>query len=119
MNSSQQNTRRIGKDKESSSIKYLKSRGYKFLDKNFTISGGEIDLIMRDSEFIVFIEVKSLHKNSSFSIYETLPPRKKRFLKRAINQWLLRNNCMDQTWRVDFIGITGDRIEHFKFIDLE
>ena len=112
------NKRTKGTHFEQVTLDYLESTGFKFIQSNFTIPGGEIDLVMRDGEFIVFVEVKSLDENSEFSIYESITKKKKRFLKRAINAWLLRNNCMDAIWRVDFIGITGDRIEHFEFIDL-
>lgn len=112
------NKRTRGGHFEEISLSYLINKGYSSLDQNYTISGGEIDLVMQDGEFIVFVEVKSLDANSEFSIYETITAKKKRFLKRAINSWLLRNNKIDAIWRVDFVGIVGDTIEHFEFIDL-
>ena len=112
------NTRKQGKKAEEIAEEYLHNQGLISIARNFTISGGELDLIMKDGDFIVFIEVKSLRKNSEFYIFETLTNRKKRFLRNAINTWLLQNNFIDQVWRVDFIGIRGDKIEYFKFIDL-
>lgn len=112
------NKRTLGSEKEQIAQTYLASKGFIPLEQNFFISGGEIDLIMKDKEFIVFIEVKSLDENSEFSIYETITKSKKRFLKRAINNWLLKNDKVDAVWRVDFVGIVGQKLEHFEFLDL-
>lgn len=112
------NRRSKGNEKEKLAMEYLITRGFLPLGKNYTVKGGEIDLIMKDGEFIVFIEVKSLENNNSYSIYESLSKTKKRRLKFAINRWLFRNNKLDSIWRVDFIGLTKDTIEHFKFIEL-
>lgn len=112
------NKRAKGNEKEKVAMEYLISRGFLPLGKNYTVKGGEIDLIMQDGEFIVFIEVKSLEDNNTFSIYESLSKTKKKRLKFAINRWLYRNNKLDAIWRVDFIGLTRDKLEHFKFIEL-
>ena len=117
------NKRTFGSSSEQLAIKYLKSEGYLFLDRNNYFKGGEIDIIMQEDDFIVFVEVKSLGADRIITIYETLSQTKKRRLRNSINKWLLKNNKLETPWRLDFVGIVYDNtggyeIEHFKFIDI-
>ena len=52
-------TREIGKKGEDIAAKYLKKQGYKIVAKNFSSAHGEIDIIVKNKEFLVFVEVKS------------------------------------------------------------
>lgn len=61
------NTRKeIGTKAEQLAQDYLESKGLNFLDKNVSCRQGEIDLVMLEKQFIVFVEVK-YRKNNSFS----------------------------------------------------
>ncbi|RUO26632.1 YraN family protein [Aliidiomarina minuta] len=52
------NTRSTGTFYENKAESYLCRQGLTLVERNFRLSGGEIDLIMRDQEFWVFVEVK-------------------------------------------------------------
>lgn len=102
---------------------YLEELGYKKLDQNHYFTTGEIDLVFKDGEFIVFVEVKSLGANSPFSIYETLSKSKKRRIRMTINSWISKNNKYKEIWRFDFVGVIMGRdgvesVEHFRFVEL-
>lgn len=109
---------KLGKLNEEVARSYLELQNYYFLDKNFKTRYGEIDIIMKDNSFYVFIEVKSLSKNNFYSIHESITCKKKKRLSKAINEWLLINNKLNCDWRVDLVGIKGDEIEHFKFLEI-
>jgi len=116
------NKRDSGNLYETKALNFLEAKGFILLERNFYIKGGEIDLILRDGEFIVFVEVRSLSFNEDRDIYSTLSKAKKRNLKRSINQWLYKNKMQDQPWRFDFVGITHqgmESIEHFEFVSLD
>lgn len=49
----------IGKDAEQRALRYLKQQGLKLVKQNFHCRFGEIDLIMRDRDQLVFVEVRS------------------------------------------------------------
>jgi len=71
----------------------------------------------------VFVEVKSLYEKSEYSIFNAISKKKKLFLKKTIDKWLLKNNLKHLPWRVDEIAIIKQsnntyKIEHFEFISL-
>ncbi|CAG1021773.1 hypothetical protein DOJK_01233 [Patescibacteria group bacterium] len=115
-------TRSKGRKAEEMAKEFLLKKGYKFVGKNSFFKAGEIDLIMKDGDFIVFIEVKSLRFSQDRDIYSTLTITKKRRLLRSINSWLYKNNLQNSLWRFDFVGIVdignGFKIEHFEFVSL-
>lgn len=51
--------KKIGAEGEAVACRYLKRRGYRILDRNFTIRGGELDIIAMDGNELVFAEVKT------------------------------------------------------------
>lgn len=51
--------RAIGDRGEDRVVSYLKRRGYRILERNFTVKGGEIDIIAKRFSYIVFVEVKT------------------------------------------------------------
>ena len=118
------NRRIKGSSAESAAEEFLTAKGFTLISKNFHASTrGEIDLIMYDNDFIVFIEVKSVSIKSRFSIYETLTKNKKLRIKKSILTWLDKHNNHNAIWRFDFVGvITGKEevleIEHFEFVEL-
>ncbi|MDQ6984701.1 MAG: YraN family protein [Candidatus Dojkabacteria bacterium] len=112
-----------GKYAEHIATKYLTDLGYIILENNFYTTEGELDIIARYKEFIVFIEVKSLSYYSKFSIYSTLIKTKRLRIKKSIYTWLRKYNLQSEIWRLDFIGIilggkTEYSIEHFKFVEI-
>lgn len=85
--------------------------GFEILDRNYIIQGGEIDLICKDSEEIVFIEVKSLSVNSPIPLEQTITKKKSRSLIRACRVWLNKNDLENTNWRIDFVGVIFERYD--------
>lgn len=61
-----ESSRSVGAKGERIAEKFLKKNGYKVLKKNFLSAHGEIDLIVQNKEFLVFVEVKS-RKDSEYN----------------------------------------------------
>ena len=53
--------RRFGNWGEDAAVRYLKTRGYEILDRNYRSSWGEIDIIARQRDVLAFVEVKTRH----------------------------------------------------------
>lgn len=55
----------VGKLGEDAAVKFLKKNGYKVLERNLHVSHNEIDVIAKNKEFIVFVEVKTRSTDAS------------------------------------------------------
>lgn len=104
----------IGKIGEDIALEYLKEKGYIFLDKNFSGKYGEIDLIFKDIDFLVFVEVK-LRKNTKFGYprdFVTISKQKK--IIATSEEYMELNNLYDFQPRFDIIEIVAEQkeIEH-------
>jgi putative endonuclease len=113
----------LGKLGEEIAMKFLKKKGYKILERNFKKTKfGEIDLIAslkddflkrvfnflkgkRNSETIVFIEVKT-KSNYNFGLpEEELTNFKKERIKRAIQDWFWLKKIETNNYRIDLITV--------------
>jgi putative endonuclease len=73
---------------EGLALKFLEGRGLALVERNFRCRMGEIDLIMQDGEFLVFVEVR-LRGNSAFvSAGESINHRKQARIVAAANHYL-------------------------------
>ena len=100
--------RQIGNFGEKEAVKYLRKRGYRILEKNYTIDGAEIDIIARRKGITVFIEVKTRNVKH-LGYYEARPassvtPEKQRKIIRAANHYITRHPTDDRL-RLDIIEV--------------
>lgn len=95
----------LGQVGENIARNYLASMGYMVIDKNFTIRGGELDLVAYKHEIYCFIEVKTRIKDDFFLPEDSIGANKKRHLKRTARIWLYRNRVYDVFWQIDVISI--------------
>jgi len=114
-------TKQIGDLGEKIAEKYLKSKGYRILDKNycFRIQGtpqkGEIDIVAQKDKIITFVEVKSLYQKiprpRDFLIEGLSLEGKVNFLKqkkmiKSAIGWLMKNKIpLDSQWQMDVVAI--------------
>ena len=104
-------TRKKGTEIEHLVSQYLEGQNYKILQQNFTIHGGEIDIIARDPivSTLVFIEVKYRTSNRFGEGVEQLTGYKRRHIKRAslhfLSAYLQKDNICKKI-RYDFIVVT-------------
>lgn len=118
------NTTNIGKYGEELAAKYLVKKGYKIIERNFRIRGGEIDIIALDDKTLVYIEVKTRKDYSFGRPEEAVTSYKIKFLERSAKFY--RNNRkslkLPDLERIDVISIdnigTDTKIRHIKNITL-
>ncbi len=96
---------------------YLKSKGYKILERNYFENWnhgpkkGEIDIIAKKGENICFIEVKTLAQAKLVAFYpeDKINFHKQRQVARMAQDWLLKNKIpLDSKWQIDVISIKID-----------
>ena len=87
---------------------HLRDRGLELLERNFHCRLGEIDLIMRDGDVTVFIEVRYRSDRRFGSAFETVDHRKQLKIRRAAGIFLSRRpGWASQPCRFDIVGIEG------------
>lgn len=89
-------------------LKYLKKKGYFFLSKNWKSKKNnklEIDLIFKDQEILVFVEVRARSTSNLVTGYESINYKKKQTLKRAFMAYLREEKNIPANYRFDVIEI--------------
>lgn len=99
------NKRKIGKIGEEFAVNFLIKNGITILKKNYFTKFGEIDLIGKQNETIIFIEVKS-RNNLHFGLpKESVNKKKQDRIYDAANDFLSKNNLFYSKCRFDVISI--------------
>jgi len=114
-----QSSRSKGTDSETIAVEYLVSKGYQIIKRNFKFGqSGEIDIVAKDKNTLVFVEVKSRKSFEYGSPIQSVPPSKRKMIYHAARGYLYVNKIENADMRVDFIGIDlrGDKpiIEHIE-----
>jgi putative endonuclease len=95
-----------GQHAEEQARAHLEQQGLRLLERNYRCKQGEIDLIMRDGEALVFIEVR-FRKSATFgSAIETVTAQKQHKLLAAARHYLQAHHA-SVPCRFDVVGITG------------
>ena len=79
---------KLGKRGEDEALRYIKKEGYKLIERNFRANSGEIDLIARDNDTLVFIEVKARSSEAFGSPASAVGRRKMEHIVRASQEYL-------------------------------
>ena len=112
------NKRSKGQLYEQKAAEYLRCHGLHLIGNNFVAKTGELDLIMRDGNCIVFVEVKYRKSQSYGHAAETVTWQKQQRLIKAANWWMLKNglNADSTDFRFDVVAIhnNGQHIEWIK-----
>ncbi|MGN0354084.1 MAG: YraN family protein [Muricoprocola sp.] len=109
------NKRAIGKEIEDSTIKYLESCGYHILERNYQIRSGEIDIIARESCYLVFIEVKYRKNKSMGYAQESVTIYKQKKIIQTAKHYLLTHGMgFDVPCRFDVVAVNGSEITVIK-----
>lgn len=84
-----ENNRSIGAQKEQLAADFLRRHGYVILDANYRCRQGEIDLIARESGYLVFVEVKYRSGHTFGSPEEAVDQRKQKRICYAARKYLM------------------------------
>lgn len=113
-------TRQLGQTGEDIAANYLIQRGYTLVTRNWRCEAGEVDLIMRQGEQLIFVEVKSVSRAKTEDAALKVNRAKQRRLVRCLYTYLDIHHLEDVQTRVDVIAIaftpSGPIIEHREAI---
>jgi putative endonuclease len=86
-------------------VEYLKKQGFKIIDRNFRIRGGEIDIIAIDGDVLTFIEVKTRRSNEFGTPFEAITPWKMLALIKSAEFYKIKHPHLPDAMRIDAVGI--------------
>ncbi len=98
---------RRGEAAEARALEWLRRRGLEPVARNYRCRGGEIDLVMRDGETLVFVEVRYRSHRGFGTAAESVDARKQQRLRRAASHYLQRLPSPPPC-RFDIVGIDAD-----------
>jgi putative endonuclease len=104
--SSESSHLRRGARGEKLARRYLKRNGYKVLFRNFRGgSGGEIDVVCRDNDTLVFVEVKTRGREDFGRPFEAVDREKRKRISRGALAWLRMLDNPDILFRFDVVEV--------------
>ena len=110
----------IGKIGEDLATKYLENIGYSIIERNFIAKQGEIDIIAKDKEELVFIEVKTRTNALYGQPVDAVNRIKQKHLVKTVNYYLYLRNLENKFIRLDVIEVylkdKKNKINHIKQI---
>ena len=112
----------IGNLGEDKACAYLLRRGYEILGRNVTFRGGELDIVAKKNDELIFVEVKTRTGTTFGQAYEAVTPQKMEYLVKSANMYIHKNNLYDIQVRFDVVEVYIDmskkffntRINHIK-----
>jgi putative endonuclease len=108
---------KVGKWGEDAVAAYLAERGYEILTRNARTPYGEIDIVAKQADIYVFIEVKTRTSNKMGLPEESVSPRKQAHMLACADHYAAEN-AIDH-WQIDVISVEGKvglepKITHFE-----
>ena len=95
----------LGKEGEDLALRKLESIGYRCIERNYRCALGELDLVARDGETLVFIEIKTRKGKSLDYAKEAVHARKQRQISKVALAYMKRNGCEEAKARFDVVVI--------------
>jgi len=113
-NTTSESTHVIGQQAEDKAARFLEKRGLHVLTRNFRCRGGEIDLVCRDKNALVFVEVR-MRRNADYGgAGASITVAKQRRIVLAAQHYLQANAKANGDCRFDCVLLEGDTVEWIR-----
>ncbi len=97
---------------------FLKKRGYHILETNYRCPEGEIDIVAKHKDYLVFVEVRTKRSLAFGSPEESITPAKKERMKAAAYHYQQTHNNLSSLWRIDVVAVELDQKGRLSRIEL-
>jgi putative endonuclease len=108
----------LGKKGEELALRFLKKRGYRIIERNYVCKMGEMDIIAKERDTFVFIEVKTRTSTTFGPPQLAVNPKKQLQMSKIALHFLKEKNLEDLKARFDVVAILlspkGEEIELIK-----
>ncbi|MCX6811913.1 MAG: YraN family protein, partial [Candidatus Berkelbacteria bacterium] len=99
-----QKSQKLGNKGEEIACEFLKRQGLEIIARNYRNQMGEIDIIAKDGDILVFVEVKTKKGNELGSPEEMVGLKKQRKLKKVSQMYFVEND-LEPNYRIDVIAV--------------
>lgn len=96
----------LGKTGEDIAFQRVKKLGYKCITRNYRCALGEIDLIAKHGDCLVFIEIKTRKGRDTGYAKEAVTHRKMKQISKAALTYMKENDCCDVKSRFDVVAVS-------------
>ena len=96
-----------GASAETQAARLLLATGYRIVERNFRCKAGELDIVARDGDVLVFVEVRSRSNDEHGSAVEMVRRAKQRRVARVATYYLATVAPAFEECRFDVVAITG------------
>ena len=110
---------RLGSRGEDLARGYLSEKGYAILETNYRCQWGEVDIIARDGQCLVFVEVRTRRGGAYGTPEESITREKAQRLIATAQSYLEERNIPGREWRIDLVSVELDqrgRLEPLRHI---
>ena len=97
---------KFGQEGEALAARHLKKNGYRIIEKNYRTKLGEIDIIAKDKDTLVFVEVKSRRSRQFGNPKAAVTPRKQRKISMVALHYLKSTHRTNVSARFDVAAVT-------------
>jgi putative endonuclease len=95
----------LGNAGEREAARFLRRSGYRIIARRYRTPAGELDLVARDGDWIVFVEVKTRRSNDAGQPFEAVDRRKQEQLTKLALAFLKRRGWLERRARFDVVSI--------------
>ncbi len=97
---------RTGQRGETLATEFLIQAGWVIVERNWRCASGEIDIIAKDGETLIFVEVRTRHSANTEPNFESFTPRKRAKMIATSDEYLSTHQLEDSPYRIDAIAIS-------------
>lgn len=112
---------RVGQYGERVAVKHLMDNGFVVLDRNWRCELGEIDIVARDGDYLVVVEVKTRRSSRFGPPAEAVTPAKLARLRRLTARWITESGLHPPRVRIDVLSVRPQRagaalVDHLRAV---
>ena len=110
---------KLGSLGEKLAVDYLKQQGYQIISKNYRCQHGEIDIIVADSEYLIFVEVKTKRNLKFGTPQEEVDWRKQERIRLVAQHYISHHPAVELDYRFDVISILYHSSKQYQITHLQ
>jgi len=112
------NRQQVGRLGEKLALKFLKTKGYHICETGFRCPRGEIDIIAKQKDCLVFVEVRTKSNLDFGSPEESITRTKEKRLINLALTYINTHQNLPPLWRIDVVAVEIDQKGKAKRIEL-